>query len=85
MIFINDFGAAVKIKEGFVVAEAEVYAEICQEEESPSLIRNNHTYVQDDELPDNLTEMYYRSTPKLNDREKCRVNLSLVEYHDIFS
>lgn len=85
MIFINDSGAAVKIKEGFVVAEAEVYAEIWQEEESPSLIRNNHTYVQDDELSDNLTEMYYRSTPKLNDREKCCVNLSLVEYHDIFS
>lgn len=29
-------GAAVKIKEGFVVGEAEVYAEICQEEESRS-------------------------------------------------
>lgn len=84
MIFINDSGAAVKIEEGFVVGEAEVYAEICQEE-SPSLIRNNHTYVQDDELPEHLPEMYYRSTPKLNDREKCRVNLSLVEYHDIFS
>lgn len=78
-------GAAVKTKEGFVVGEAEVYAEICQEEESRSLTRNNHTYVQDDELPEHLTKLYYRSTPELNDREKCRVNLSLVEYHDIFS
>lgn len=29
MIFINDFGVVVKIKEGFVVVEVEVYVEIC--------------------------------------------------------
>lgn len=26
----------------------------------------------------------YRSTPKLNDKEKCRVKQLLVEYHEIF-
>lgn len=86
MSFINDSSTAVKIKEGTVVGEAEAYAEICQEEESPVLIRKLQTSAQvDDELPEHLTDLYNRSTPELNDREKCRVKQLLVEYHDIFS
>lgn len=85
MIFINDSGTEVKINEGTVVREAEVQAEICQEEESPSFNRNKQTSVQVDDLPEHLAEQYYRSTPELNNREKCRVNYLQVEYHDTFS
>lgn len=86
MGFINDSITAVKIKEGTVVGEAEAYAEICHEEESPFLIRKHQTSAQvDDKLPQHLTDLYNRLTPELDDREKCCVNQLLVEYHDIFS
>lgn len=84
MIFINYSGTAVRIKKETVVRKAEVYAEICQEEKNPSLIRNNQTSVQVDDLPEHLIELCYRSTHKLNDKEKCRVNQLQVEYQDIF-
>lgn len=70
MIFINYSGTAVRIKKETVVRKAEVYAEICQEEKNPSLIRNNQTSVQVDDLPEHLIELCYRSTHKLNDKEK---------------
>uniref|UniRef100_A0A8W8IJN6 Peptidase A2 domain-containing protein n=1 Tax=Magallana gigas TaxID=29159 RepID=A0A8W8IJN6_MAGGI len=63
MSFINDSSTAVKFKEGTVVGEAEAYAEICQEEESPVLIRKLQTSSQvDDELPEHLTDLYNRSS-----------------------
>lgn len=64
MIFINDSGTALKIR------EAGVYAEIYQEEESPSAFRKNQASVQVGKLPEHLIELYYRATPELNDREK---------------
>lgn len=86
MNFINDSSTAVRIEEGTIVEETEAYAEICHEEESPILIRKHQTSAQvDDELLEHLTDLYNRSTPALNDREKCRIKQLLVEYHDIFS
>lgn len=76
----------MKIKEETAVGEAEMYADNRQEEESPLLITEHQTSVQvNHELPEHLTDLYNRSTPELNDREKCRVEQLLVEYHDIFS
>lgn len=50
------------------------------------LIRKQQTSAQvDDEVLEYFTDLYNRSTPELNDREKCRAKQLLVEYHDIFS
>lgn len=76
----------MKIKEETAVGEAEMYADNRQEEESPLLITEHQTSVQvNHELPEHLTDLYNRSTPGLNGREKCRVKQLLVEYNDIFS
>lgn len=85
MGFKNDSITAVKIKEGIVVGVAEAYAEICQEE-SPILIRKQKTSAQvDDELQEHLTDLYNRSIPELDDRERCCVKQLLEEYHDLLS
>lgn len=77
---------AVKIKEGTVVWEAEAHAEICQEEKSPIQIRKHQTSAQvDNGLPEHLTDLYNRSTPEFNDREKYSAKQLLVEYHEILS
>lgn len=86
LIFINDYGTAVKIKEGTVVGEAAVYAEICQEEKNLILTRKHQTSAKvNGKLPEHLIDLYSSSTPELNDREECRAKQLLVEYHDIFS
>uniref|UniRef100_K1QWL7 Uncharacterized protein n=1 Tax=Magallana gigas TaxID=29159 RepID=K1QWL7_MAGGI len=69
MISINDTGIAVKTKEGNVGGESKVFADIFQEEESPSLIRNNQTSVRVDKIPEHLNKLYFRSTHELNYRE----------------
>jgi hypothetical protein len=85
MLLVNDTNASVKIKEGTMVGEAEIYEEICQDSGTYD-IRTSQTCANDEQkLPAYLTDMYNRSVTELDEAEKRRTRQLLVEYQDIFS
>jgi hypothetical protein len=86
MNFVNDTNASVKIKEGTMVGEAEIYEEICQDSGTYD-IRTSQTCANDEhKLPAHLADMYNRSVlTELDEAEKRSTRQLLVEYQYIFS